>query len=117
MLELVPKWSEIVILFLCLVEFLDQALTLILGLPHLKPQRALLVLQRREGVLAHLELLLQVVQRCLVILKLDSHLPLAAFPVFVNKGLLDSCLSLAEIFTEQFPSGVEHLGDRDVDIY
>ena len=72
-LEFVPEGSEIVVSLEGSIKIFNKLLRIVLGLLHLKTKCRLLVLQSREGIPSHLELFVQVVQRCLIILKLDCH--------------------------------------------
>ena len=113
--KLVPQGSKIIVFVKGGFKVFNQLLRIILGTANLQTQRTLLVLQGREGVLAHLQLLANFIQRRFVILKFDRHKTLI-FPIFINQGLLDAGFCFGEVFAEEFPSSVEHLVETDVDV-
>ena len=72
-IELVPQRHHILVALYLLLQLKFQFTHLILGALHLDTEGTLLALDRRQGALTHLQLLLQLLKRCLVILKLNSH--------------------------------------------
>ena len=71
--ELTPQGIHRLVAANLLLQFLLQGFRFLLASFHLQTQRSLLVLDDGQGALSHLELLLKVLKRCLIILKLDCH--------------------------------------------
>ena len=73
-IELVPQGHHAIVALYLLFQLKFQLPRLVLGALHLDTQRALLALNRRQGTLAYPQLLLQLLERGLIILKLYRHL-------------------------------------------
>ena len=72
-LELVPEGCKVVVVLEGLLQAFLKARTFFLGLPHLQPQGALLVLKGRESPLTDFQLLAQFRKRRFVVLEFNCH--------------------------------------------